>query len=65
MTASSNTHADQPCFLFLWEALSLGSDARRAASRDDDRIMRALDQFQELDSASHALRVSSDACLSA
>ncbi len=57
MTSRSNTHADQPGSVFLWEALSLGHDACRAASRDVHRIMRALDRFQELDGAGNAVRI--------
>jgi fructose-1-phosphate kinase PfkB-like protein/pantothenate kinase len=42
MTSLSNTHADGPFPSFLWDALFLGNDVRRTASRDVDRIMQEL-----------------------
>ncbi len=42
MACLSNTHADKPSASFLWEALFLGDDARRAASREVNRIIQEL-----------------------
>ncbi len=57
MTCLSNTHADKPSPLFLWEALCLGNDARRAASRDVNRIMQELAKCQELDASGDVVRI--------
>ncbi|MHB8969801.1 MAG: PfkB family carbohydrate kinase [Pirellulaceae bacterium] len=46
-----------PSPLFLWEALCLGNDARRAASRDVHRIMQELGKANELKASGDVVRI--------
>ena len=57
MTCLSNTDAYEPSSLFLWEALLLGQDARRAASRDVNRILQELGEANERDASGDAVRI--------
>jgi pantothenate kinase len=57
MTCFSNTHAEKPSPLFLWEALFLGNDARRAASGDVNRIMQELGEANELEASGVVVRI--------
>jgi len=57
MTCLSNTHADNPSSLFLWEALCLGRDACHAALRAVNRVMLELGEANELDASGNVVRI--------
>ena len=49
--------AKEPSPWFLWEAIALGDDARRAASRDVNRVMQELGKANELDASGDVVRI--------
>lgn len=57
MSCLSNTYSDKPSPSFLWDALFLGNDARRAASRDVDRIIQELGNTSELEASGVGVRI--------